>query len=266
MPEHWSRPAKGPAPTDKDGAAPPAALPDPAGDAAQVRGWRQHRRRALLALVLAAVGLLATLLLIDLGISLSTHSAIAKTIDEVEPAEVALILGTSRSHRGKPNRFYQARIEAAAELYHSGRVRGILVSGDNATRYYNEPISMQKDLIALGVPADYITLDYAGFRTLDSMVRAKQVFGLDQVLVVSQHFHAARAIFLARRFNLEARGFAAADPPHPGYLKIRAREVLARAAAILDIVTGQGPRFLGERETVRMRDDPSLNQHAERPS
>ena len=217
-------------------------------------------------LVLAIAGLVAALLLIDLGISLSTRGAIAETIDEVEPVEVALILGTSRGHRGKPNRFYQARIEAAAELYHSGRVRGILVSGDNATRYYNEPISMQKDLVTLGVPADYITLDYAGFRTLDSMVRAKRVFGLDRVLVVSQRFHAARAIFLARRFDLDACGFAAADPPHAGYLKIRAREVLARAAAILDIVTGQGPRFLGERETVRLRDKPLPTQTPEHPS
>jgi SanA protein len=199
----------------------------------------------------------AGLLLVDLSITLSTRSAIVETIDEVEPVEVALILGTSRGQRGKPNRFYQARIEAAAALYHAGRVRGILVSGDNATRYYNEPVSMQKDLMALAIPADHITLDYAGFRTLDSMVRAKEVFGLDQLLVVSQRFHVARAIFLARRFGIDARGFAAVDPPPTGYLKVRAREVLARAAAVLDIVTGRGPRFLGERETVDLREEPA---------
>ncbi len=193
----------------------------------------------------------------DLSITLSTRSAITAKINEVEPVEVALILGTSRGQRGKPNRFYQARIEAAAALYHAGRVRGILVSGDNATRYYNEPISMQKDLVALDIPADHITLDYAGFRTLDSMVRAKEVFGLDQLLVVSQRFHVARAIFLARQFGIDARGFAAADPPHTGYLKVRARDILARAAAVLDIITGQGPRFLGERESVHLREDPA---------
>jgi SanA protein len=220
----------------------------------------------VLALALGLAGLLATLSLIDLGISVSTRDAIATSIDEVEPTEVAIILGTSRSYRGKPNLFYRARIEAAAELYFSGRVRGILVSGDNATRFYNEPISMQKDLMRLGVPAKHITLDYAGFRTLDSMVRAKEVFGLDQVIVVSQRFHAARAIFLARRFGVEARGFAAADPPHAGYLRVRAREVLARAAAVLDIVTGQGPRFLGERETVRLREPSSANPSSEHPT
>lgn len=211
-----------------------------------------------LGLLLAGAGLAmlaASLALIDVGISLATRGAIAVSMDEVEPAPVALLLGTSRTHRGKPNRFYQARIEAAAALFHQGRVRGILVSGDNATRYYNEPIAMQKDLMALGVPAEYITPDYAGFRTLDSMVRAKEVFGLDKLLVVSQGFHAARAIFLARHFGIDARGFAAPDPPHSGFLKVRAREVLARAAAVLDIVTGQGPRYLGKPETVRLREE-----------
>ncbi|MBK5929537.1 hypothetical protein CCR82_03055 [Halochromatium salexigens] len=221
-----------------------------------VKGWRQWLRRGLLFLVLGLVGMLAALVLVDLRISLATRDAITETLDEVEPTEVALILGTSRGQRGKPNRFYQARIEAAAALYHSGRVLGILVSGDNATRYYNEPIAMQRDLMALGVPGEHITLDYAGFRTLDSMVRAKEVFGLDRVLVVSQRFHLARAIFLARRFGLNAHGFAAADPPHLGYVRVRAREILARSAAVLDLLTGQGPRFLGARETVRLQGEP----------
>jgi SanA protein len=207
-------------------------------------------------LLLGLAGVMATLVaaavLIDVGISVSTRTSITDRLDQVEPLEVALILGTSRSYRGQPNPFYQARIEAAAELYHKGLVRGILASGDNATRYYNEPVAMQKDLVARGVPAEAITLDYAGFRTLDSMVRAKQVFGLDEVLVVSQRFHAARAIFLARQFGLDARGFAAADPAHAGYIKVRAREIFARAAAVLDVLTGQGPRFLGARETVSL--------------
>jgi SanA protein len=202
----------------------------------------------------ALLALAFGLALVDMGITLSTRHSITHSIDEVKPAPVALLLGTARTHRGKPNRFYQARIEAAAALFHQGRVRGILVSGDNATRHYNEPIVMQKDLMALGVPAEFITLDYAGFRTLDSIVRAKEVFGLDEVLVVSQGFHAARAIFLARQFGIDAKGFAAADPPRSGFLKVRTREVLARAAAILDVLTGQGPRFLGKPETVRLRD------------
>ena len=99
----------------------------------------------------------ATMLGLDRMISISAGDAVADDIAQVEPTPVALLLGTARTHQGRPNQFYRARIEAAAELFHSGRVRGILVSGDNATMYYNEPVSMQKDLIALGVPAEFIT-------------------------------------------------------------------------------------------------------------
>jgi len=207
-------------------------------------------RLLLLVVLIALAGLLAN----DLLVSLTTRDAITADIDAVEPAPVAVLLGTARTHQGRPNQFYRARIEAAAALFHSGKVRGILVSGDNSTRYYNEPIVMRKDLVALGVPAEFITLDYAGFRTLDSMVRAKQVFGLDQFVVVSQRFHAARAIFLARHFGIDARGLAAADPETSWLMRVRAREVLARVAALLDLATGRGPKFLGEPETVRLRD------------
>jgi SanA protein len=197
----------------------------------------------------------AAMLGLDLMISISAGADVADDIAQVEPTPVALLLGTARTHQGRPNQFYRARIEAAAELFHSGRVRGILVSGDNATMYYNEPVSMQKDLIALGVPAEFITLDYAGFRTLDSVVRAKEVFGVQHILIVSQRFHAERAIFLARHFGIDAHGLAAADPDSPGLMKVRAREVLARVAAVLDIITGRTPKFLGAPETVRLRGD-----------
>ncbi len=192
---------------------------------------------------------------IDAMVSASTAGAVADCLDDVEPRPVALLLGTARKTvAGRPNAFYRARIEAAAALFHSGKVQGVLVSGDNATRWYNEPIAMQKDLIAAGVPEQFITLDYAGFRTLDSVIRAKEVFGQRHLIVVSQRFHAERAIFLARHFGIDASGLAAADPEDPGLMKVRAREVLARVAAVLDIVTGRNPKFLGEPETVRLRD------------
>jgi SanA protein len=237
--------------------ATPIAASKVATLAAKPQRWQRWLWRGALAMGGGLLGLGLCLALIDLSISLSTRDAITESVDAVEPASVALILGTSRTFRGKPNPFYRARIEAAAELFHRGHVRGILVSGDNATRYYNEPITMQKDLIAEGVPAEVMTLDYAGFRTLDSVVRAKEVFGLDHVLVVSQRFHVARAIFLARHFGIDAHGFAASDPNTLGFIKIRAREVLARAAAVLDILTGQGPRYLGKPEAVRLREPPA---------
>ncbi len=192
---------------------------------------------------------------IDALVSVSTADAIAERVEDAPAKPIALLLGTSsKTASGRPNQFYEARIRAAAELFHDDKVQGILVSGDNATRWYNEPITMQRDLIAAGVPADYITLDYAGFRTLDSVIRAKEVFGQDELIVVSQRFHAARAIFIARHFGIDASGFAARDPEKRHLFGVRAREVLARVAAVLDIVSGREPKFLGERETVRLRD------------
>jgi SanA protein len=235
---------------------PPQALP---GAPSRLR---RPKRKALLALLSAAVLAIAGMLGIDLMVSISAGQAVTEDITQIEPTPVALLLGTARTHQGRPNQFYRARIEAAAELFQSGRVRGILVSGDNATRYYNEPVSMQKDLIALGVPPEFITLDYAGFRTLDSVVRAKQVFGVDRIVVVSQRFHAERAIFLARHFGIEANGLAAADPESQGLMKVRAREVLARVVAVLDIVIGREPKFLGAPETVRLRDDTQQSNSA----
>jgi SanA protein len=244
-------------PTDQDNAFPlqsaPHEVQGPAADAPICR--RSPWRRALLVLCVLGMVIAATMLGLDRMISISAGDAVADDIAQVEPTPVALLLGTARTHQGRPNQFYRARIEAAAKLFHSGRVRGILVSGDNATMYYNEPVSMQKDLIALGVPAEFITLDYAGFRTLDSVVRAKEVFGVDRLIIVSQRFHAERAIFLARHFGIDASGLAAADPDSPGLMKVRAREVLARVAAVLDIITGRAPKFLGAPETVRLRDD-----------
>jgi len=222
---------------------------------------RRRVRGRWLALIIGSVALVAAGILLgsDLLVSASAGKLVVDNIEGVEPMPVALLLGTARTHQGRPNQFYQARIEAAAALFHSGKVRGILVSGDNATIYYNEPIVMQKDLMSLGVPAEFITLDYAGFRTLDSVVRAKEVFGLDHLVIVSQRFHAERAIFLARHFGIQASGLAAADPDSQGVMKVRAREVLARVVAIFDIVIGRQPKFLGAPETVRLR-DPTENQ------
>jgi SanA protein len=201
-----------------------------------------------------AVLLGVLLLLADRWVSWRASAWIARDLAAVEPTPVALVLGTARrTLQGRPNQFYRTRLEAAAALYHQGRVKGILVSGDNATRYYNEPEAMRRDLIALGVPDAHVTLDYAGFRTLDSVVRAWKVFGLDEFLIVSQSYHAERGVFIARHYGLNARGYAAADPGGAGGFKVRLREVGARAMAIWDLLSGRSPKFLGEPEPVKVR-------------
>jgi SanA protein len=240
--------------SEPDNATTPPLPTQAAAPTAAASPGRRRLRPVLMGAALAAAAGLAALLASDLAVTVSARNAVADDIAMVEPMPVALLLGTARTHQGRPNQFYRARIEAAAALFHSGKVRGILVSGDNSTRYYNEPIAMRKDLIALGVPAEFITLDYAGFRTLDSMIRAKKVFGLDHFIVVSQRFHAERAVFLARHHGIDARGLAAEDPDPSWVMRVRAREVLARVAAMLDLATGRGPKFLGDPETVRLRE------------
>ena len=166
---------------------------------------------------------------------------------------MALLLGTARDFNGRRNAFYTARIEAAAALFHEGKVRGILASGDNGRRDYDEPSDMKMDLIAAGVPAEFITLDYAGFRTRDSVIRAKEVFGQDDLIIVTQRFHAERALFIAREMGIDASAFIAADPTsRVSNRKARAREVLARTLAAADSLINRQPKFLGDREPVRL--------------
>ncbi|MGY4001714.1 SanA/YdcF family protein [Aeromonas sanarellii] len=173
------------------------------------------------------------------------------TYDDVNAVpynRVALVLGTSKYLiGGSPNHYFKYRIKAAAELYNNGKVDYILVSGDNATVQYNEPRQMRRALIQAGIPASAIYSDYAGFRTLDSIVRAKEVFGQARFTVVSQAFHNERAIFIARHFGIEAIGFNALDPSAYQGIRTRVREVFARLMGLLDLyVLDKGPKFLGE--------------------
>lgn len=173
------------------------------------------------------------------------------TYDDVNAVpynRVAVVLGTSKYLvGGSPNHYFKYRIKAAAELYNNGKVDYILVSGDNATVQYNEPRQMRRALIQAGIPASAIYSDYAGFRTLDSIVRAKEVFGQAHFTVVSQAFHNERAIFIARHFGIDAVGFNALDPSAYQGIRTRVREVFARLMGLLDLyVLDKGPKFLGE--------------------
>lgn len=173
------------------------------------------------------------------------------TLETLPPRQVGLVLGTSKFlSSGRPNRYYRYRIDAAEAAYKAGKVRVLLLSGDNSTPYYDEPSTMRADLIARGVPAEKLVLDYAGFRTLDSVVRTAEVFGTREFTVISQPFHNQRAIFLARARGLDAVGLNARDVTGAGGLKVQQREFFARIAAVLDIALGRQPRFLGGQEEM----------------
>lgn len=181
-------------------------------------------------------------------VSFKSDEAVFSKIDEVPPAKVAVLLGTSRYlSNGKQNLYFKYRMDAATELFRKGKVEYILVSGDNSERSYNEPRAMRQALIERGIPPERIVLDFAGFRTLDSMVRAREVFGQQNFIVVSQEFHNERAVFIARAKGIDAVGFNARDVEVSAGLRTRLREVFARGKMLLDLyVLNTQPKFLGE--------------------
>jgi len=162
--------------------------------------------------------------------------------------KVALVLGCSRTlGDGSANYFFTYRMDAAAELIKSGKADYLLVSGDNRRHSYDEPTMMKEALIARGVPSDRVVCDFAGLTTLDSVVRAKAVFGQPQITIVSQRFHAERAIYLARAYGVDAVGFNARDIPLPAAPRTYTRELLSRVRAVLDAnILRRQPRHLGE--------------------
>ncbi len=173
------------------------------------------------------------------------------SIDSIPHNHCALVLGTSKYlWNGKRNLYYTNRIKAAVELYNHSKVDYIIVSGDNRNRNYNEPITMYNDLIAAGIPNKKIILDYAGFRTLDSVVRGKEVFGQDKFTIVSQLFHNQRAIFIARNKGIEAIAFNAGDDSENLAFKVQMREIAARVLVVFDMITSKQPHFLGEKVVI----------------
>jgi SanA protein len=164
-------------------------------------------------------------------------------------SEVGLVLGCAATvAEGRPNLYFSRRIDAAASLYHSGKVRLLLVSGDNGRKDYDETAQMAGALMKRGVPPERIHRDHAGFDTLDSVVRAKKVFGLDRFIIVSQQFHNERALYIAGHRGIDAFGWNAGDVHWNGSWKTRVREKLARVKTVLDIhLLGSEPRYLGDR-------------------
>lgn len=173
-------------------------------------------------------------------------------VEQIPYNRVAVVLGTSKYLVGGGlNQYFQNRIEATAELYFSGKVSYVIVSGDNATVSYNEPREMRRALVKRGIPSHDIYSDYAGFRTLDSILRANGVFGQTQFTVVSQQFQNERAIFLAKHHGLDVVGFNAKDVDTYMGLKTQIRELFARLWCLFDIyIWERKPKFMGDQIKV----------------
>ena len=168
-------------------------------------------------------------------------------IDSIPQNKVALLLGTSKTLKnGQSNLYFKYRVEAAVALFKAKKIDFILISGDNSRQDYDEPTDMKEALVDMGVPSDKIYLDYAGFRTLDSIIRAKEIFSLTELTIISQAFHNQRAIYLAQKYGIKAIGFNAKDVDKYSGFKTQVREYFARVKVFWDLTFGVQPKFLGE--------------------
>lgn len=170
-------------------------------------------------------------------------------VDKIPVNNVGLLLGTSKYlGDGSQNYFFYNRIDAATLLYQQKKISYILISGDNRKKNYNEPRDMKLELIKRGIPEKAIYLDYAGLRTLDSVIRCHEIFGQEKITVISQKFHNERAVFIALNNGIEAVAFNANQPGGYGNFKVKKREMFARVLLLLDIyIFDKKPRFLGEK-------------------
>lgn len=181
-------------------------------------------------------------------INAKTENYLTSDIQTIRTNKIGLVLGTSQFINAKRiNQFFKYRMDAVVELYRAGKIQYILVSGDNHLPGYNEPELMRKELIKRGIPKDKIYMDFAGFRTFDSVIRCHEVFGQSSFTIISQKFHNQRAVFIGRYLHLDAIGYNAPDVALNESLKTLIREYFARVKVFIDITFGARPKFLGQK-------------------
>lgn len=212
---------------------------------------RRWIKRLLLAVMIVVLAFVSVVAYANITAVWASRGRIFTDVSKIPPTRVGLVFGTTDRVGGRENLYFRYRIDAATEVWNAGKIETLIVSGDNRSRYYNEPEKMRQALVRRGIPGERIVCDYAGLRTLDSVVRAKEIFGADTVLFISQRFQNERAIYLAKAHGLNAYGFAARDVETRAGLKTRLREVGARVKMWLDVhFLKTQPRYLGEPETL----------------
>jgi len=180
-------------------------------------------------------------------IEVNANGKTFSNVSLVPENEVGLVLGTIKLLKnGTVNSYFKNRIDATYELYSSGKIEFVLVSGDNGNSAYDEPTDMKVELIKKGIPENRIFIDYAGFRTLDSVVRAKKVFGQKSITIISQKFHNERAIYIAEKNGIDAIGFNAVEVVGHYGIKTKIREYFARVKVFVDLLLNVEPKFLGD--------------------
>lgn len=219
-------------------------------------------KKLLKCLFFALIIIAIAIFLLNYWIISKTRPYIYHNYDDIPYHEVGVVLGTSKYVKGGGiNAFYKTRIDGAIDLYWLGKVDYLLLSGDNALFSYNEPITMRKDLLKAGIPNSAIVLDYAGFRTLDSIVRANKVFDVNNFTIITQQFHCERALFIAQHQDIDATCFAV---PTPDNFQVKVREVFARISAFIDLyLLDREPKFLGPLIPIVPDEQPPNNSKNE---
>lgn len=214
---------------------------------------KANRFRLVVVLAVGALATFGAMVWANRSCERAANGRVFHSVDDIPAREVGLVLGTSKlTKHGLPNLHFNQRIAAAVALYRAGKVHHLLVSGDNHITTYDEATDMRNALVAAGVPTNAITCDYAGFHTLDSVVRAKEVFGLSQCTIISEEFHCPRALWIAQQHGLDAIAFAAPDVGLRGWsLRAKFREQFARVWCGVDLyVLHRQPKFPGPREPI----------------
>lgn len=212
--------------------------------------WKKIRRGILI----AAGCVIVAIIICNVWVIQSTRSRVFSETSQIPHNKVALVLGTSsRLTSGGPNPFFVNRMSRAAELYQLKKVEHFILSGDNRTKYYNEPETMRGALMALGVPDSVITLDFAGLRTFDSIVRSREIFGQDSLTIITQSFHSYRALFISDRVNIHAIASVADEPGNEKGALVYFREFFARTLAVMDLyLLNTHPKHMGDKEKLEI--------------
>jgi SanA protein len=202
--------------------------------------------------VIVVITTIAGVWIADYRIENTTNESVYNNANKIPHNKVGLLLGTSKYlGSGQPNQYFKNRIQATVELYMAHKIDFIVISGDNSKKYYNEPLDMKNELMKFGIPDSLIFLDYAGFRTYDSVIRLNKIFGQNSFTIISQEFQNRRAIYIAKYLNLQAIGYNAEDIDKYYGFKTQVREKFARVKVFIDLMIDKEPKFLGSKIEIK---------------
>lgn len=209
----------------------------------------KKKLRWITAIVLIII--ISASIIANIKIESATKNNIFSDVSIIPVNRVGLLLGTSKLlSNGKPNQYFTYRIDAVVQLINARKIKYVVISGDNRKKNYNEPQDMKDALMSRGLPENRIFLDYAGFRTYDSVYRMKAIFGQTDFTIISQEFHNQRAVYIAKSLKLNAVGFNARNVTKFYGFKTNVREKFSRIKMFIDLAFGKEPKFLGEKVEI----------------